>query len=141
MTTDEGMSPERIKHLELIQAIVTRLSGNSFLIKGWAITVAGVFYAYVAAHLSWQVATVSLLPPLAFWGLDAYYLRQERLFRCLYNDVRATASITEPFSMDISTYRPAQTWLMAATSLTIVILYGTIVAVGFLVLLASLVSR
>lgn len=34
----------RIKHLELIQVIITRMAGNSFMLKGWAVTlVSGIF--------------------------------------------------------------------------------------------------
>ena len=32
-----------VKHLELIQAVITRLANNSFLMKGWALTVTGAF--------------------------------------------------------------------------------------------------
>ena len=140
MPNDEALSPERIKHLEFIQTVVSRLSTNSFLVKGWAITVAGAFYAYVTAHLSWRVALVSLLPVAAFWWLDAYFLRQERLFRCLYNDVRVADRETEPFSMDVRPYRAEHTWIAAITSITLVILYSAILAVGLIILLASLAS-
>lgn len=37
-----------LKHLEFIQAIVTRLANNSFLLKGWALTVLD-FRSYAAA--------------------------------------------------------------------------------------------
>lgn len=37
------LTTEEIKHLELIQAVVTRLANGSFLIKGWTMTVAGIF--------------------------------------------------------------------------------------------------
>ena len=34
----------KIRHLELIQGVVNRLSSNSFMLKGWAVTlVAGIF--------------------------------------------------------------------------------------------------
>ena len=32
-----AVNVDRVKHLELIQAIVTRMAGNSFLIKGWTV--------------------------------------------------------------------------------------------------------
>jgi hypothetical protein len=38
-------------------------------------------------------AGLALFPALAFWGLDAYYLRQERLFREVY---RAVGSQVQP---------------------------------------------
>jgi hypothetical protein len=136
---DESLSGERIKHLEFIQAIVTRLSGNSFLIKGWAITVAAAFYAYVATHLNWRVALVALLPSCAFWYLDSYFLWLERLFRCLYNDVRKAEVATEPFSMDTRPYRSTGTLIKAASSPAIWPLYCMVLSVGLILLIASVV--
>ncbi|WP_187347302.1 hypothetical protein [Kocuria sp. CNJ-770] len=82
-----SVSPERIKHLEFIQNTITRQASHSFAVKGWSLTVAAVIYAYAAAHLTWWMALVALLPAVAFAGLDAFYLRQERLFRALYRVV------------------------------------------------------
>ena len=34
----------KLKHLEFIQGIITRMANNSFMLKGWAVTlVAGIF--------------------------------------------------------------------------------------------------
>lgn len=34
----------KIKHLELVQGVINRMANNSFMLKGWAVTlVAGVF--------------------------------------------------------------------------------------------------
>ena len=34
----------KIKHLEIIQGIINRMAGNSFALKGWAVTlIAGIF--------------------------------------------------------------------------------------------------
>src|SRR5215831_11819226 len=83
------MDENTIKHLQLIQAVITRLAQNSFAYKGWAITlVAAIFALAVKEVRSPYLLIVALLPTIAFWGLDAYYLRQERLFRALYNAVR-----------------------------------------------------
>jgi hypothetical protein len=78
----------RLKHMEFIQAVVARLAGNSFLVKGWAITVAGVFIGFSLNSDDAHLALAALIPTIAFWGLDAYYLTSERLFRVLYDQVR-----------------------------------------------------
>ena len=39
------------------------------------------------------------MPTDAFWVPYAYYLRQERWFRALYDKVRAEPNAVEPFSM------------------------------------------
>jgi len=35
----------KIKHLEFIQTIINRMAANSFLIKGWAITLVAALFA------------------------------------------------------------------------------------------------
>ena len=79
------MTDDQRKHLELIQAVVNRLASNSFSLKGWCVTlVAAVFALASKDPYPWFFA-VGLVPVLTFWGLDAYYLWQERLFRALYD--------------------------------------------------------
>lgn len=72
------------KHLEFIQGVVTRLANNQFLIKGWSLTVAAAVYGYAATHRAWAVALIGIVVSAGFWALDAYFLRQERLFRFLW---------------------------------------------------------
>lgn len=67
-------------HLEMIQGVIARIAGNSFLLKGWSVTIAAALFALAARDSNSQFACIALLPSIVFWGLDAYYLRQERLF-------------------------------------------------------------
>lgn len=103
-----------MKHLELVQAMITRLAQNSFAVRGWAVTLVSVLFALIASKDApgWA-ALVALLPTLVFWGLDAYYLRQERLFRGLYDaiarDLRGGGSAVELFAMDTSKFAGTDT--------------------------------
>jgi hypothetical protein len=97
------MSDSKGQHLELIQAIVGRMAGNSFMLKGWSVTLAAGLFALAARDSDWRVAAIALLPTLAFWCLDAYYLHQERLFRSLYEAVRRGQA--EAFTLDTSLVR------------------------------------
>jgi hypothetical protein len=104
------MADQRMKHLELIQYIVTRLGQNSFAVRGWSVTLVSALFALIAAKDAPPIAAlVAVVPAATFWGLDAYYLRQERLFRRLYRAVAedlANATTTTPtFSMDVSPTR------------------------------------
>ncbi len=87
----------QIKHLEMIQAVVARLGNNAFLIKGWAITVAGAFLAFAVNREKYGLALAALAPTLLFWLLDASFLRNERLFRNLFDRVRK--GLEPPFYM------------------------------------------
>src|SRR4051794_12627940 len=96
----EAFSPDRVKHLELIQAVISRLANHSFLVKGWAVTLAGIFFGLAVSSSNPGLALVSLAPTILFWGLDTYYLRSERLFRALYERARTASAEYEPFAMD-----------------------------------------
>lgn len=91
-------SDDKIKHLEFIQTIIARMANNSFLIKGWSVTIAAAFFALAARDSDQIFSVLAIFPIFVFWYLDAYYLRQERLFRQLYNKVR-TGKDVEPFSL------------------------------------------
>jgi hypothetical protein len=86
MTTPPGDIEMRLRHLDMIQAVVTRQAQNSFAVRGWSVTVVSAVFAIAATQEDAPAATVlvALAPTLIFWGLDAYYLWQERLFRSLY---------------------------------------------------------
>lgn len=123
-----GLDDNARKHLEFIQAVIGRLATDSFLMKGWSLTVAAAFYGYAAAHANWRVAIPGLLPGLAFWYLDAYFLRQERAYRHLYDDARVRA-VTN-FSMNAKGYLPCESWRKTFFSLTLSVFYGSICVVG-----------
>ena len=85
-TNGDHMEPERAKHLEFLQNVVTRMNTNSFQIKGWTVTIVSALLALYAATDNVAFVPLGLLPVFLFWFLDAYYLSQERKFRGLYED-------------------------------------------------------
>ena len=81
------MSEEKLKHLEFIQNVITRMNSNSFQIKGWAVTlVSAILGIYIATNNDYFIL-LAVFPLVTSWFLDSYYLSQERRFRGLYNDV------------------------------------------------------
>jgi hypothetical protein len=95
---------DRRKHLEFLQAVIARQAGNGFLIKGWALTVCAAAYGFAASQHQPAVAAVGAAAALGFWYLDAFYLRQERLFRCHYDTVASSTGGTD-FSMCTDGYK------------------------------------
>jgi hypothetical protein len=93
------MDYDRAKHLDLLQSVISRMASNSFALKGWSVTVTAALLGLAAKDSSPGFAIIAFYPALAFWGLDAYYLRQERRFRALYDAVRKDV-VVEPFAMD-----------------------------------------
>jgi len=86
------VSDIKIKHLEMVQAVINRMASNSFMLKGWAVTlVAGVFV--LASKDSNKIFfLIAYIPIVMFWFLDSYYLRLERQYRALYNSIRVEQS-------------------------------------------------
>jgi hypothetical protein len=77
----------QMKRLDHLQGIVQRLAGNSFLIKGWAVTLVSAVLGFALKDATTSpLAYLAIVPVLLFWGLDAYYLAVERGVRKLYND-------------------------------------------------------
>lgn len=134
------------KHLEFIQDIINRMSNNSFLLKGWNVTVSSAILALSISNPNPLFAIVALLSSLSFWGLDAYYLRQERLFRSLYDDLRASATTkktkkVEVFSLDTDKYEAqVPSWFRTLWSKSIIWLHGIVIAVVIFTVIALLVS-
>jgi hypothetical protein len=91
-------SEGRIKHLDMVQAVVARLGGNGFVVKGWAITIAGAFLGFAITRENGWLALAAALPTLMFWFLDATFLRSERAFRLLFEEVRSGRA--QPFFMN-----------------------------------------
>lgn len=95
------VNEDAIKHLEFIQNVITRMASNSFLLKGWTVTLVAALFALAAQNSNPDFIYLAVFPIISFWILDAYYLRQERLYRALYNDIRKKDnSVIEPFTMD-----------------------------------------
>lgn len=137
--SEHTFSAERVKHLEFIQAIVARHGNGSFLIKGWALTLVAAFLGLSINGLKWRVALIALVPVLGFWLLDSYFLRQERLFRKLYDQVRLPGAEVEVFSMNTSPYASEVGWVKVVLSTTLVGFYGLLSTIILIIVAAGLV--
>jgi len=130
-----------LKHLEFVQNVITRLASNSFLIKGWALTVSGALYGFAASHLSWPIAAVGLVPTALFWYLDSFFLMSERIYRGLYNDVAKNSDSVAPFSLDPSPYRGTASQRSVIMSRTLAPFYGMLAAAGLVLIIAILAHQ
>lgn len=129
----------RIAHLQMIQAVITRMAGNSFLVKGWTVTLVAALFALAAVDDNRFFVYVAYLPAVMFWALDAYLLRQERLFRQLYDHVREAGDGNVDFSMNTHPFNVGTTWSVA-WSRTLCLFHGAITATIIVVMLVLLRS-
>lgn len=63
------------------------MASNSFALKGWAVGIASAVLVVDLTSSTRLVGLIALVPLVAFWWLDAYFLLQERLYRALYDDI------------------------------------------------------
>jgi hypothetical protein len=119
----------KLKHLEFIQSTIARMATNSFLFKGWAITVAAALSAFATTESKVGPIAIALVSTLVFWGLDAYYLWLERRFVALYNQVSAKNEGQIDFCMTPEKPDPTRTWLRTCTRPHLWMFYGTILVI------------
>lgn len=133
----ETGSESQIKHLEFIHSTVNRLANNSFLIRGWSITLTGALVGISITSGQPSLAAASLIPTIGFWLLDFFYLRQERLFRKLYIAVTQRDQRVPPFSMDVAPYRSLVTRREVLLSPTLCLFYTPLLLVDVVALILS----
>ena len=122
------VNEDAIKHLEFIQSVISRMASNSFLLKGWTVTLVAALFALAAQNSNADFIYLAVCPIISFWILDAYYLRQERFYRALYNDIRKKEeSIIDPFTMDTHPFEVKEKcYIQVMFSKTLGIFYLTI---------------
>lgn len=123
-----------LKHLEFIQSIISRLNNNSFLVKGWSITIASALFVLSDK----QADRIFLLVPFftipSFWLLDGYYLGVERKFRDLFDQVRSQPHANEAdFNMKISSVTFLE-YAAAASSSTVIFFHGVLLLICIFIL-------
>jgi hypothetical protein len=76
-----------IAHLNMLQAVVTRLAGNSAQCKTWCVAIVSALFGLAGATKSGQIAVAAIIPIVVFGFVDAAYLANEKAYRDLYNSV------------------------------------------------------
>jgi len=101
---------------------------SSFLLKGWTITLVAALFALAQKESDSEYMLLAYFPAFIFWALDGYYLWQEKLFRKLYDKVRAINESEIDFSMNTtSVSQEAGSYFDAVISRTVLPFYGVVV--------------
>ncbi|MFA5127243.1 MAG: hypothetical protein WC465_04595 [Patescibacteria group bacterium] len=127
---------KKLKHLEFIQNVISRMANNLFLLKGWVVTLVAALLALLASNnAGTQFIFIALVPIIIFWLLDGYFLSQERMYRDLYKDVAKKQEDQIDFSMDASKYNTGRNrWLNCFFSKTLVIFYGLLLLLFLIII-------
>ncbi len=122
------MTEEKIKHLDFIQNVITRMNGNSFSLKNYCVTILAALVALLTQITLFreEVIFAGLFIILVFWYLDGSYLSLERCYRALFNDV--VTGTKKDFDMNASNYAKGNnTILRSMFSYTLIPFYGILI--------------
>ena len=135
---------KKLKHLEMLQAIISRMARNSFFLKGWNVVLVSAIFALASTESNSVLVFLAYLPAMVFWLLDGFFLRQERLFRKLYDKVRVMTEDDIDFSMNTATLESeVPSWFRVAFSrpFTLPLFHGAILVTITAVWLAPVTVR
>lgn len=135
---------KQLKHLEMIQEVITRMGTNSFQIKSWAIMVLSALLALFASSANELYILVACVPIFIFWIIDTFYLQQERKLVEIYNRVANGDTKIKPFTMPLNlcNHKRCGFW-RCFFSKTIFSFYGgctTFLAVAFILLYHNVIT-
>ncbi len=119
----------KVKHLEMVQGVVTRLAGQGATIKNYCITVTTAICGFAITLHRPVVALLALFPIMIFAALDAQYLRTERRFRGLFDKIRCEDWVKPPsFEISLSA-APKIGYVSVLRSWSIVVFYAPLVRI------------
>lgn len=128
----------KTKHLEMIQGVINRLSTNSFLLKGWSVVLVSALFALSVGGSNPAFIFLAYIPAFVFWGLDGYFLWEEKKFRALYDSVRQKDESDIDFSMDTPVVLgQAESWVKATFSTTLVPFHGVLIVAIIVVMVLT----
>lgn len=150
---------KKLKHLEFIQNVITRMNNNSFMIKGWTVTLVAALFALSDKTHENHLYLIAFIPVPLFWILDGFFLATERRYTELFKKVSITKDDDIDFVMnpyhDVELYKlkekekwysknsiinkwrlnksKAIKWFFATFSITLILFYGVMLAIMFVV--------
>lgn len=95
------MTDGKTEYLQMLQEPICRMSTISAIFKGFAATIVAGISAISYSTINLWVLGLSFLPVLAFAIMDMYYLKLERKYRFLFNQVRQDNHAID-FSMELT---------------------------------------
>jgi hypothetical protein len=127
---DETNLDAKIAHLGFIQGVINRMGSNSFLLKGWSITLVAAVFALSSKDADQRFVLLAYFPVIVFWVLDAYFLHQEKLFRKLYEKVASDHISSKEFVLNTLIVRDeVMPSIQVFFSKTLLLFHGLIVGI------------
>lgn len=137
--------PGVLAHMNMLQAVITRLAGNSASCKTWCAGLVTSLLAFIGSTRLPQLLPLALLPMVLFAFLDANYLAEERRFRRRFEDLAAKLRAGGYADADLFNFGPDpgdaahrvalweafKSWSVLPYYLSLLLLVGVLIAVGW----------
>ncbi len=133
---------ELFKEIDLIQNCINRMAQNSFMLKGWALTIfAGVTAFTKGENFSNSVTLIctTIIPYVCFWILDTFFLRTEKKYRKMYEDMLTKRKVNNTegqYELNPQTIK-VDSFLKVMFSITMVVFYGIPLLASIVLLVIS----
>lgn len=120
---------ELFKEIDLIQGCINRMAQNSFMLKGWALTIfAGVTAFTKGENFSDPVTLIftTIVPFVCFWILDTFFLQTEKKYRKMYKEMlikRKTNNTDGQYDLNPRRFK-VECFLKVMFSTTMILFYG-----------------
>lgn len=124
-------SEDRRQYLVFIQDIISRMAGNSASLKTWIAPILTVVFAWCAVKTNTLVLIAGLIVTVAFWMMDAQYLRLERAYRRLYD--KAVSGDTRLYDLKPPQDNGVCDYLNALFSWSVMGYYFILIAAGVII--------
>lgn len=141
------------KEIDLIQGCITRMSENSFKLKEWYITLITLALTVLfSQQCGLIIVGVFLLGVTSvFWGLDAFFLKMETLYRWKYEWVISKRSQGEGnYLYDLNPHNKnmwldindkSECFMRFVFTRTLIPLYGTVMGVSIVLYFIVIIAR
>ena len=99
------------KEIDLIQSCITRMAQNSFIVKGWLVTLITVVLTLLPEKIDFGLLCITCaISILCFWFLDAFFLKTEKLYRMKYEWIIKNRMNSDAHMFDLNPYN-SEMWI------------------------------
>lgn len=127
--TEKLWAELHVKHLEMLQNVISRMAGSSASIKNYCMTISAAIIGLATAIQNPEVLYYTIPLILIFGILDAHYLRLERAFRDQFNSVRKSDLSEKPDFLISPSWTAGHHMLSGMLSWSVWLFYGPLILV------------
>lgn len=105
------------KEIDLVQSCINRMAQNSFIVKGWLVSLITVVLVLLPENFDIRgLCIIGFFITLCFWYLDAFFLKMENLYKLKYEWIIKNRLGSNMYCYDLNPYNQNM-WIKVNESL------------------------